>query len=92
MIKDSLTCDHGGDGWPALERLTPPHDRHFKCSLCGALAYVKIKGTFGRGRNLKNRIAFFRCRVKGCKNPVIERRYTTQCRPNNGCVDHPLES
>lgn len=88
---DPNTCDH--DGGKAWDRLPVPNEHQCRCSLCGALGYTRSRSRGPRRKNARPpKVMAYSCRVKGCTNAVIERRYTTGFELANGCSEHPVRT
>ena len=83
-------CPHvTEDGESMWIALPVPNEGTVRCGGCDALGYVRRRPGH-RGKVMKARL--YRCRQKGCRNPVIERRYGMgkSFELQNGCVEHPV--
>jgi hypothetical protein len=82
-----MTCTHrDGDGFNPLP---PPLEGTYKCEDCGALAYRRFRPSHRGAR--RGALRMYKCRVKGCTNAVIERRFGKGWNLVNGCSEHPAE-
>lgn len=81
-----VTCDH--DEGRAFQEQSAPLEGVCRCSLCGVLGYRR-KRPGHRGAK-RGSVRLYMCRVKGCKRPVVERRFGNSWQLANGCHDHPV--
>ncbi len=88
MAIDPNECTHGdGEAWI---RLPVPNEHQCRCELCGALGYTRRRSRGPKRRQTKPKVIAYSCRIKGCRNTVVERRYTTGFELANGCAEHPI--
>lgn len=82
MSDESQACEHE---W---EHLPPPLEGKCRCTKCGALGYRKRRP--GHRGAKKEKVRLYKCRVKGCTNVVVERKFGSGWQHVNGCAEHPV--